>query len=165
MKTLCILRHAKSSWSNPDLDDHDRGLNNRGLRDAARMGKQLAARGIVPDALVSSTAVRARNTARLFLEAQGLDLELCTLNEDLYLASARGIVNVAAETDNSVDTLLLCGHNPGMTEVVALLTDEPFNHLPTAGLVTLKLEIDSWSEIYPGCARLAHFDYPKNLPE
>ncbi len=163
MKTLCILRHAKSSWNEPDLSDHDRVLNKRGLRDAPRMGAQLVARGIAPDAFVSSTAVRARNTARLAMEAMGVDIDQCELREDLYLASARGIAAVAAEADDSADTLLLCGHNPGMTDVVSLLTDDDFAHLPTAGLVILELAIDRWSELYPGCARLVHFDYPKGL--
>ncbi len=163
MKTLCILRHAKSSWNEPDLSDHDRVLNKRGLRDAPRMGAQLVARGISPDAFVSSTAVRARNTARLAMEAMGIDIDKCELREDLYLASARGIAAVAAETDDTVDTLLLCGHNPGMTDVVSLLTDDDFAHLPTAGLVTLALDVESWAEIFPGCAELVYFDYPKGL--
>ncbi|MEM9057810.1 MAG: histidine phosphatase family protein, partial [Pseudomonadota bacterium] len=90
MKTLCILRHAKSSWSDPDVSDHDRELNRRGLRDAPRIGRELAAHGIAPDAVFSSTATRARHTAGLVLDALALDPGLCTLHEDLYLASARG---------------------------------------------------------------------------
>ena len=138
-------------------------LNKRGLRDAPRMGAQLAARGVVPDLFVSSTAVRARNTVQLAMESMGIDIDTCHLREDLYLASARGIAAVAADTPDTADTLLLCGHNPGMTDVVSLLTDDDFPHLPTAGLVVLELAIDAWSEVYPGCARLLHFDYPKGI--
>lgn len=164
MKTLCILRHAKSAWNQPELADHDRGLNNRGLLDAPRMGRHLAQRGIVPELLISSTAVRARTTARLLLEAMRLDASLCQLRDELYLASPRAIVALASETSDDIDTLMLCGHNPGMTEVVSLLTGEDFYHLPTAGLVTLAVDVASWSHVGAGCASVVHFDYPKNLP-
>lgn len=120
MRTLVLLRHAKSDWGTPGLTDHDRPLAPRGLRDAPRMGRWMAREGLVPDAALSSTAVRARRTARLALDAAGAPPEVLRLDGRLYGASAWGILRRAAEAarESGGETLLVVGHNPGLEDLV-----------------------------------------------
>ncbi|MYG49370.1 MAG: histidine phosphatase family protein, partial [Gemmatimonadales bacterium] len=123
MKTLLILRHAKSSWDHPGLRDHDRPLNPRGRRDAPRMGRFMAERDLVPDRIVSSTAVRARTTAELAAAEFGAGVEIET-TYDLYGASPDGYVEVAEAMGGTAERLMLVGHNPGITSLVWHLTGE-----------------------------------------
>ena len=163
MKTLLILRHAKSSWDHPGLRDHDRPLNPRGRRDAPRMGRFLVERDLVPDRIVSSTAVRARTTAELAAAEFGEDVEIET-TYDLYGASPDGYVEVAEAMGGTAKRLMLVGHNPGITSLVWHLTGEG-EYMPTAALAAVELDIDDWSEL--GSARrgrLAGLWRPKALP-
>ncbi|WP_420438160.1 SixA phosphatase family protein [Candidatus Palauibacter sp.] len=163
MKTLLILRHAKSSWDHPGLRDHDRPLNPRGRRDAPRMGRFLAERDLVPERIVSSTAVRARTTAELAAAEFGWEVEIETTS-DLYLASPDSYVDVVEVMGGVEERLMVVGHNPGITALVWHLTGEG-EHMPTAALAAVELDIDDWSEL--GSARrgrLAGFWRPKALP-
>ena len=112
MKTLLLVRHAKSSWDHPGVDDHDRPLNARGRRDAPEMGRRLAERGLVPDRILSSTALRARTTAQLIAEGLGFDVDRIILDERLYAASADEVLRVIGEIDGDVGTAMVVGHNP-----------------------------------------------------
>ncbi|MCY3698722.1 MAG: histidine phosphatase family protein [Gemmatimonadetes bacterium] len=163
MKTLLILRHAKSSWDQPGLRDHDRPLNPRGRRDAPRMGRFLAERDLVPDRIVSSTAVRARTTAELAAAEFGEEVEIETTH-DLYGASPDGYIEVAEAMGGTAERLMLVGHNPGITSLVWHLTGEG-EYMPTAALAAVELDIEDWSEL--GSARrgrLAGLWRPKALP-
>ncbi len=163
MKTLLILRHAKSSWDHPGLRDHDRPLNPRGRRDAPRMGRFLVERDLVPDRIVSSTAVRARTTAELAAAEFGEAVEIET-TYDLYGASPDGYVEVAEAMGGTAERLMVVGHNPGITSLVWHLTGEG-EYMPTAALAAVELDIDDWSEL--GSARrgrLTGFWRPKALP-
>ncbi len=144
MKTLLILRHAKSSWDDPGQDDHERPLNARGRRAAPRMGLLLKEEGLVPDRIMSSTAVRAKHTAIAVGEACefGGDVEL---NPALYLAGPRQYIEAAAAGGDG-DTVLLVGHNPGMEELLLKLTGR-HETFPTAGLACVELPIDSWKKL------------------
>ena len=163
MKTLLILRHAKSSWDQPGLRDHDRPLNPRGRRDAPRMGRFLVARDFVPDRILSSTAVRARTTAELAAAEFGRDVEIETTSE-LYHASPDAYVDVVEAMGGAEERLMVVGHNPGITSLVWQLTAEG-EYMPTAALAAVELDIEDWAEL--GSARrgrLVGFWRPKALP-
>lgn len=161
-KQLLILRHAKSSWSDPHCDDHDRPLNRRGQRAAPRMGRLLLDEGFVPDAILSSTATRARDTAIAVARACGYQGEV-RLTTHLYLAAPREYMECIALTPPDVRRLLLVGHNPGMERLLKLLTgaDET---MPTAALAVVDTDVDDWHDVQPGGARLAAIWRPKELP-
>jgi len=146
MKTLLVLRHAKSSWAEQGLDDHARPLNARGERDAPRMGRLLNKRRLLPDLIVSSDAVRARLTAQAVQRSAQLPGTIL-LEPRLYHASAADIVavlrTVVDETNRSV---LIVGHNPGLEELVPQLTGAR-ESLSTAALAHLTLPIDRWSDL------------------
>jgi phosphohistidine phosphatase len=162
MKTLLVLRHAKSSWEDPGLKDHDRPLNPRGVHDAPRMGRLLVEEGLVPGRILSSTANRARSTAEL---AAGVMEDRPEIEEsrELYLASPQEYLEVVAELGGDADPLLLVGHNPGITALVTVLTDV-CEEMPTAALAAIELDIDDWEEIRgDGKGRLVGFWRPKEL--
>lgn len=145
MKTLLLLRHAKSSWSKPGLQDHNRPLNKRGKHDAPGMGKLILAQGLTPDLIISSTARRAQDTARLAGEACGYDGEI-ELRQELYLSDITCYLDILQNLPDKVNTVMVVGHNPDLEELLALLTDydEPF---PTAALAQVELPITSWHEL------------------
>ncbi len=162
MKTLLIMRHAKSSWDDPGLSDHDRPLNPRGARDAPRMGRLLVDRELVPERIVTSTAVRAISTAELAAAEFDGDVEIEAVR-DLYLASPHTCLEVLAGRDDPSDPLLVVGHNPGITALVTLLTGV-CEEMPTAALAAVELPIDDWGEILPGPrGDLAGFWRPKDV--
>jgi len=147
MKTLLILRHAKSSWKHPELSDHDRPLNKRGKHDAPIMGRQMREKRLVPDLIISSTAVRAKDTAVAIAEAVKYKREIVFL-PSLYAAIPdayiKAINDTAEDDDNS--TVLVVGHNPGLEELIEVLTGE-MCELPTCGLAIIELPIENWSTL------------------
>lgn len=145
MKTLLVLRHAKSSWSDSALDDHERPLNKRGRRDAPRMGKLVREHGLTPDAIISSDAVRARLTAEAVAEAAGYAADI-RFEDALYAASAADIRAVLRTVTKTATTVMVVGHNPGLEELIAQLTREQPD-LPTAALVRIVLPIDRWRDL------------------
>jgi phosphohistidine phosphatase len=140
-----LLRHAKSSWADPALDDHQRPLNQRGRRDAPRMGNFVREFRLTPDIIISSDAVRARLTAEAFAEA-ALYTDKILLDPRLYLAGPSAIVTVLRTVRENAETVMIVGHNPGLEELVARLTGEP-NHMPTAALAQIALPIDRWLDL------------------
>jgi len=144
MKTLLILRHAKSSWENSGLADHDRPLNKRGKRDAPRMGLLLREQGLAPDLILSSTAKRARRTASAVAESAEFQGEVKLLPE-LYHAGPRTYSEVLRNISNDCESVMVVGHNPGLEILLAKLAGEG-ERLPTASLAHLQLGIDSWGE-------------------
>lgn len=146
MKTLLALRHAKSSWKDPGLDDHERPLNKRGRRDAPRIGALVREHRLTPDLIISSDAVRARLTAEAVAEKAGYDGEIL-LDPHLYLASAASIVRMLRKVrDAKAETVMIVGHNPGLEELVARLTGEGDN-MPTAALAQIAVPIDHWRDL------------------
>ena len=134
VKTLTLLRHAKSSWDNPDLSDHDRPLNERGERDAPEMGRRLRERGIRPSVLVTSSAKRTRHTARHVARALGFPIEFIQVEKSLYHASPATMLKVIADLDTQFHHVLLIGHNPGISELAERLSDGLVTNMPTAGM-------------------------------
>ena len=146
MKTLLVLRHAKSSWNDTSLDDHERPLNKRGRRDGPRMGELVLEHRLTPDVIMSSDAVRARLTAEAVAEAARYAGEIL-LDRRLYLASPSGILAVLRTVrEASAGTVMIVGHNPGLEELVAQLTGEQ-QDLPTAALAQIGLPIDRWPDL------------------
>jgi len=145
MKTLLVLRHAKSSWSDPALDDHERPLNKRGRRDAPRMGALVREHGLIPDVVVSSDAVRARLTAEAVVEAARYEGEIL-LDQRLYAASPDDIISLLRTVREKAESVMIVGHNPGLEELVAQLSGEP-QDLPTAALAQIVLPIDRWRDL------------------
>ncbi len=162
MKTLLVLRHAKSSWDDPGLRDHDRPLNPRGARDAPRMGKLIVEEDLVPDRILSSTAVRALSTAELAASEfdRGVEIES---TRDLYLASPHTYLEVLAELAGDAERVMVVGHNPGITALVTLLSGV-CEEMPTAALAAIELDIERWEELNEvGRGRLLGFWRPKAL--
>ena len=145
MKTLLVLRHAKSSWSDPALDDHERPLNKRGRRDGPRMGELVREYGLMPDLVISSDAVRARLTAEAVVEAARYAGEI-RLDQQLYMASPADILSLLRTVREKAETVMIVGHNPGLEELVEQLTGER-QDLPTAALAQIVLPIDQWRDL------------------
>jgi phosphohistidine phosphatase len=162
MKILTLVRHAKSSWKNPDLADHERPLNKRGERDAPEMGRRLAAQGQCPDLIVTSPAVRAKVTAETIAEAVGYRVGDIVEDERIYEANAGKLLDVIRELDDSHRHVMLFGHNPGFTHLVNRLAEDAVDNVPTCGVVQLEHEGGSWSEVGRLGSMTMDFDYPKN---
>ncbi len=162
MKTLLLLRHAKSSWNHPELSDHDRPLNKRGKRDAPRMGELLRDESLVPDIALVSTAVRARCTFEMVAEAAGFHGELQLLS-DLYLAAPDTYLRLLAGASEAHQSAIMVGHNPGIEHLVGELTGTP-TVMPTAALARIQLDIATWPEATgPVRAELLEVWRPKEL--
>lgn len=164
MKTLILTRHAKSSWKDAGLSDHDRPLNERGRGDAPRMAAHLAANYPVPQHIVSSTALRAATTARSLAERLACPAENLAYLPRLYLADPATLLAVARELPDELDTVMLVGHNPGMTEFLNALTGAGIENLPTCGVARVGFEVASWRDMAPGVGRLLSLDVPRTLP-
>jgi len=145
VKTLLLLRHAKSSWKYSDLSDHDRPLNNRGRRDAQLMGELLREEGIVPDLIISSSAKRALDTAEAVADSSGYGSEIISTRL-LYHADVDDYIEVLKSIENNPDIIMFISHNPGLEEILSTLTGE-FEWLPTAALAKIELPVFHWNEI------------------
>jgi phosphohistidine phosphatase len=139
MTTLVLVRHAKSDWGDPTLDDHDRPLNDRGLSDAPRMAQALAGTGFRAEVILSSTALRARTTARFFGDALGTSV---TLEDQLYGAPASLLLAAAAETRAS--SVVVVAHDPGMTVLAERLSGGGIGHMPTCAVATFTWASGDW---------------------
>ena len=161
MKRLLLIRHAKSSWEDLALRDFDRDLNERGRRDAPRMGERLAARGDRPDVFVVSTARRARSTAELLAAELAFPIDRIGFRDELYLSSPAVMLDVIRQTAKEVETLALVAHNPGITELANQLAGgRRIDNMPTCAIATFQLPIDDWRQAGRE-AELVDFDYPK----
>ena len=155
-----MIRHAKSSWAEPDLGDFERPLNRRGERDAPQMGRRFAAVEPLADRLLASPALRAKRTALLIAREAGL-CERLHFERALYLASPGEMLGLAQEQGDDVQHLALVAHNPGTTALANLLADANIQNVPTCGIVRIELDIEHWRDAAPGRGRLLDFDYPK----
>lgn len=146
MKTLLLVRHSKSSWDDPGVADHERPLNARGLRDAPVMGQRLAERGVAPDVILSSTAVRARATAELIAHALGIGAARVVADERLYGASADEVLSVIGELDDEVSCAIVVGHNPETASLAHQFSDE-IHEMPTTAVAEFTFDVDAWYEL------------------
>lgn len=145
MKTLLILRHAKSSWKFPDLTDHDRPLNSRGKRDAPLIGKKLAKEGLVPDVIIASSAIRAHATAKKVAKASGYRGEIA-VESSLYGEGPTTYLNILRNQLDQYDKVLLVGHNPDVEQLLHILTGTEVI-MPTCALAHLRLILERWVDL------------------
>lgn len=161
MKTLTLVRHAKSSWKHDDLSDRERPLNKRGEHDAPVMGKRIVDAGIRPSLIISSPAVRAWTTAKIVAQEIGYPREFLQREDSVYLASLHDLMDVLVAQDAEFNNIMLVGHNPGLTRFANHLVPGVTDNLPTAGVVSVGLDQDDWSLYEDPQAELIIYDFPK----
>lgn len=163
MKTLTLVRHAKSSWKDTRLSDRERPLNKRGKRDAPVMGKRMIEHGIRPSLIISSPARRAWSTAKIIAAQISYPIEFLQRENGLYLASLDEILDIIVAQDNRFNNLMVVGHNPGMTDFANFLSPGLTNNLPTAGVVSVQIDQDDWNLYERPSTDLLVYDYPKKV--
>jgi phosphohistidine phosphatase len=161
MKTLLLLRHAKSDWDNTGLPDFERPLAPRGRRDAPTMGKALKKREPLPDLIIASPAVRARETVEAVIEAAQLNIQP-KFDERIYGASSDELLTLVRRLPQTSSCALLVGHNPGFEELVGRLTGA-YESMPTAALACVAFQIDQWEEVQDKAGKLAWLLTPKQI--
>jgi phosphohistidine phosphatase len=161
MKTLLLLRHAKSSWKDGAEKDFDRPLNQRGLKAAPAIGRMISKRKLKPDLVLSSPAERARQTTQLVIAAAAMKTEL-RYDERIYEATGARLFEIVTQIEDDANLAMLVGHNPGLEELLEMLTGEA-HRLATAALVCIELDIDKWSKCRAGAGRRQWLVKPKDL--
>ncbi len=176
MKVLYLLRHAKSDWDNPNLDDFDRPLNARGIKASKRLGSMFKAEKIRPDHVFCSPARRTRQTLDLLSKAGGVKCPV-TFEERLYAADTGQLLDVISRASDHDESVMIVAHNPGIEMLAQILADpssEQQGHramqklmlkYPTGGFATLELDIDRWRDIEEGRGRLVSFIVPRELQD
>ena len=170
MRTLYLLRHAKSSWADPSLADHDRPLNGRGRRAAPLMGAYLREGGHRPDLVLCSTAARTRETLAAVMEELDVEPEI-DWDGDLYLAAPQQLLDLVRAVPDTVESVLMVAHNPGTAILAHVLCadgdaaelDLMRTKFSTAALAIIDLEVDRWEEVRSDCGRLRSFTRPRDL--
>ncbi len=162
MKTLLVMRHAKSDWGVAYGDDHERPLARRGVKAARRMGQFIADEGVAPELVISSTAVRALTTAELAAEAGDWGCPIVT-TEDFYASDARSVLESVGETEAGVERLLIAGHEPTSSALVTWLIGGGRVRMPTAAVACLDLPHGGWADLAPGSCELRWLMTPKML--
>jgi phosphohistidine phosphatase len=160
-KNLFLIRHAKSSWEYPELRDHDRPLNKRGKRDAPLMAKVLKKEKIKPDLILSSSAVRAFEFAKVIADELGYKKNKIEVREELYMASENDLLKTVKSISDSCEIVFLVGHNPEITNFANSLSDYKTENIPTSGIFIIGFEIEKWSEVDFGKGKFIAFEYPK----
>jgi phosphohistidine phosphatase len=163
MKTLLLMRHAKSDWGDVSLRDFDRPLAERGERDAPRMARELKARGPLPDLIISSPAVRARQTAEAVIRAAGLNAPL-EFDENIYEASTSELMKVARNISDTTACAMLVGHNPGFEGMVSRLSGAD-ERMPTAAVACIEFQVDRWEDVEDGRGRLQWLMTPRTIKD
>jgi phosphohistidine phosphatase len=163
MKKLFVVRHAKSSWDFPELDDFDRPLNKRGKKSAPEMGKRLAKRGVKPDAMITSSAKRALSTARQIAKALLFPKSEIAKEDQFYHGSNQDVIEILQNVDDKISTLMIFGHNPGLTDLVNYLSDSNVYNIPTCGVAEIDFEISTWKLLGKQKGKLVKFDFPKKV--
>lgn len=161
MKTIYLVRHAKSSWKYPKLDDFERPLNKRGRKNAPFMGDVLKKRGVLPGLILSSPANRAAMTARMMAARIGYPVVDIIYIESMYGASEQEMIKTIKQMDDEIDQLMLVGHNPGMTNLANAMGNDPVSNVPTSAIYCVHLDISSWERIRDRCGKTKFFEYPK----
>ena len=162
MKTLLLVRHAKSSWNDLMLSDFDRPLNDRGKEDAPQMAKGIMDKKIKIDLFISSPAKRAKKTANIFMKIFDEHKKNLVLIPSLYEASVLNFYNAIEIIDDKYNNIALFSHNPGITEFANSLTDYKIGNMPTCGVFAVSIQIKKWNEFKNADKELLFFDFPKN---
>ena len=160
MKTLFLIRHAKSSWGDAALPDKDRPLNDRGRRDAPKMGERLAKRDVKPDLILSSPAVRALKTAEIIAKKLDYRRRDIVVDDRLYAVGADDLLDVIHKLGDKLERVMLFGHNPELTELAHRLSSK-IAHMPTCAVAEFSFDAKSWSSIGKVKPAKTALDYPK----
>lgn len=163
MKTLFLVRHAKSSSAEKNQEDFDRPLNARGEGDASIIGQVLKKRKVKPERVLCSTSKRTRETVALLKDFLSLNDEDIHFVDELYLTSPRHYIQQIRSMSNDVNQLMVIGHNPTVTELANDLTGAFIDKVPTTGVVTIKYKDDSWKAVGAVSGKLVQFDFPKKF--
>ena len=161
MKTIVLIRHAKSSWKSPELKDIERPLKKRGQKEAPLMGKVLKETPITPDRIFSSPAVRAQTTAQLIAKEYGMDESKIRTLPGLYMESGSKLLQEIQAIEDEYNVVFLVGHNPGMMDLAVSLTGEALENFPTAGAMGIEFHCDTWEEAGTENAKKIFFESPK----
>lgn len=161
LRSLTLIRHAKSSWNHPELADFDRPLNQRGLKNAPMMGRRLAAANYRADVIISSPAKRAITTAESIAAQIGFDPDDITQNPLVYGAGLGALTEVIRGIDNRIRHAVLVGHNPGITQLCNFLGDPGIDNLPTCGIARMEFDARNWEDVSRQQGRLVELDYPR----
>ena len=161
MKTLFLIRHAKSSWGDTALPDEDRPLNDRGRRDAPKMGERLAKRDVKPDLILSSPAMRAVKTAEIIAKKLDYRRKDIVVDDRLYAVGADDLLDVIHKLSDKLDRVMLFGHNPELT-VLAHRLSSKITHMPTCAVAEFTFDAKSWSKIGKVKPAKVALDYPKS---
>jgi len=162
MKTLLLIRHAKSSWDDSTLSDFERPLNERGKEDAPMMADRLKHKKIKVERFVSSPAKRAKKTAKIFMKELGVNEKELILKPSLYEASAADFYNTIEKLDDNEDIFALVSHNPGITDFINTLECSEVYNMPTCAVYAIEINIKQWKDFKDAKKHLLFFDYPKN---
>ena len=165
MKELIIIRHAKASDDYFTIPDFDRPLKSRGISQAYEMSKNLAQKGIKPDLIISSPAARAIHTAYIFAATLTYPYEKIRLEKSIFEAYVEHLLTIFDTLDNALNQVLLFGHNPSLTHLSNYLLDSHINEIPTCGMVSIQLDVESWKEMAQNKHQLSFIDFPlkKNI--
>lgn len=165
MRSICFIRHAKSSWSDTQVADYDRNLNKRGKRDAPFMAARLAERLSAPDLIISSPAKRAQKTATAMAREIGYNCKLISYMEEIYHGSTTDLLHLVKEIDNKNREVFLVGHNYALTDLAEYLTGEKLGNIPTCGMVLVQCDAEVWNDVSPACCSMLFFEFPKMYPK
>jgi phosphohistidine phosphatase len=164
-KQLLLVRHGKSEWGNIHLSDFDRPLNSRGLRNAPEMASRILHKGLVPQLMVSSPALRAITTAKHFAAAWNTPLNLIQEETSIYEANATALLKVVNKLSDKYERVALFGHNPGLTDFANYLSNANIYNIPTCGTVLIEFPFETWDQVSHHTGNLLEFDYPKSADE
>ncbi len=162
IKTLYLIRHAKSDWSDGKIDDFERGLRKKGYKDIQTMGSYLALHGVRPDLIISSSALRAQLTADELAKRIDYAGKIHYM-EELYLSRPERILNILALQDDQHESIFIVGHNPELTILANKLVDNQLGKMPTLGIVKIEFDIESWDQIDEGKGRFDFYIYPNQF--
>jgi len=163
LKTIILVRHAKSSWDDFSLKDEDRPLTDRGKKNAPEMARRLLKKKIPIDAILSSPAKRAKSTAEYFAKEYDIPKKKIILIPELYMAGSDAFVKTIRNAPNKADSIALFSHNEGITQFANTLSEARVDHMPTCSVFAVKADIDDWNQFEPGKTEFYFFDYPKSL--
>lgn len=158
---MYLIRHAKSSWKDPGLDDHQRPLNKRGENDAPLMAKILKKKNIKPDLILSSTAVRAFEFAKILADEFDYKKKNIEATNNLYMADEKDMLEIVRNVDDKNETVFLIGHNPDLTYFANSLCNYNLDNIPTSGIFGVEFDVESWKDIDFGKGKFLLFEYPK----
>lgn len=160
MKTIYIVRHAKAEDDSASGRDFDRALTGKGIRTAEKMGKRLARRHLLPDIIITSPAQRALQTAQIIGKTIKYPGEIIQ-NKTIYNSMASSLIDIIKNTEKNIQSLMLVGHNPSLTDLVNYFCPSGIENLPKAAVAAVKISENDWGKITQRCGKLLFFDFPK----